>query len=628
MADIQCYGLVRKPTVFSQKTYMQDMLDEALLKILLSLVFVTYLSYVLNLVFGYPPSLLGFFAILIISFLMISYKRLHKLWLFKKIRLKVTKSEIFALGITVGITLIPTFFMVSLLSIHTLLPGGDPANYIWQAKFIESNNKVLVPWGPFPNYYYFQVYYPPFFAIFLLFLKTFSSLDYILCCRIILSLLFIISGLLYYAFFRKIWPRNYYAQLFVLFFMVTNMGLPLEVAVDGSYPEAIAFFILVPLFLNMLYRRRILSSGIVLVTFLGTHGDALVFGSAILLAFFLWIVSLRDWKFLKDFAKILGIATLLGIPLLPLYSGYWAASQFSLSTKFTDTSLMGYFGMIAGMTGVFLFYAGLVGAVFTLAFKSERLIGFWMLANVFVMYPFLNFTFGRILFYLTPIFATSLAVGIILIVSYINGEIKPRIRISLTKPLSFTTEKKHNGSHMRFFILHPSRKNIVCILLPLIISGVVLLQPIMCGIPQMKEKAYLPNVFGTSAKLVAYEWLEIYTTPKDKLLVLQFSDPYAKIYAKCTTFNVVNPFLSSTLSQLDKMINDELAEALLTLNKSTLEKYGVTLVLISSPDFQGTWPFGERGFISQVYEIWHTAKPLFVANLSGGSTIIYRVSDL
>jgi hypothetical protein len=156
----------------------------------------------------------------------------------------------------------------------------------------------------------------------------------------------------------------------------------------------------------------------------------------------------------------------------------------------------------------------------------------------------------------------------------------------------------------------------------------VLSEPVVIGVPQLVQLSTLPSVYENSSKVDAYVWLSKNTVLTDKVLVLQFSDPYAIAFVSCYVYTIVSPALSYTLSDEDKRINNDLANALLTANISLLDEYGITYIVVSTPPDTsvGSWPVGEPEFLLSVYNSSASYGTIsYVAESNTDVTTVYRV---
>lgn len=519
---------------------------------------------------------------------------LINMWNLSKYRIHLSLYDIIIILGIIGINSIPTFILTLRFSEHLLLPGGDAAFSIWQLRYLETRRTVLFPWGPFPDLS--KVYYPPFFGIFSYIIHSLLGLSYVQSIRLTLVFITFNSGLLYYRFIRKFFDDK--ISLYLLFFIMSNIGIQLRTIIEGSYGNALLSFLLIPLLINLLYDRNYVLSAFVLASMLGSHGFSIVIGFVIVFSFFFSYIIDKSIKSVIEIFIVLLFFIIFSIPFFPLYSGYLNMYIQGTSAHFSSFPLM-YYPIILGSI---IFYLGLLSGLY-LGLKAEKLkvIGYWALFQFIFTHFMGNFTYeGRLIRELAPVFSLAISTAIVNIIFWIKN-IKNKIE-----------EKRKIGK---------------LIALILVVVFLVSMVQSIRGIGYMLSNTYLPQVFVSPSRIKAYEWLSNNTTLSDKVLALQFSDPYVKAYVNCIPYSIVGPVLSSTLSKNDREINDMLAFALLNANLTTLANFGITYVVISTPPNATGWlPPGEPQFLRDVYiASAKFGKPVYVAQSGASATFIYKV---
>jgi hypothetical protein len=578
--------MIFRRSAFSKMFDISSFVCELSLIISLIIIETCYIIYFVNIV-GLPISK----AMIYISIFLVLLSHIKDL---PKIKVHLSLySVIILLGI-IGISLIPTYVLISRFSEHLLLPGGDAAFYIWQLRYIETRKTVLVPWGPFPDYS--KVYYPPFFGIFSYIIHSFLRLNYVQSIRLALIFITFNSGLLYYRFVRKFF--NDRVSLYLLFFIMSNIGIQLRTIIEGSYCNALLSFLFIPLLINLLYDRNYIRGAFVLASTLGSHGFSIIVGFAILFSFLFSYMIDKSIKSVKEIFIIVLFLIIFSIPFFPLYFGYLNMYIQGTSAQFSSYSLTYYPNILSPI----IFYLGLLSGLFLVLMSEKyKILGYWALFQFIFTHFSGNFTHeGRLIRELAPVFSLTISTVVVNIIFWIKN-IKNKIEA-----------KRKIG------------KSIVLILVSVFfISSFQSIQ----GIDYMLRNTYLPQVFVSPSRIKAYEWLSNNTTSFDKVLALQFSDPYVKAYVNGIPYSIVGPILSSSLSKNDREINDMLAFALLKGNLTILANFGITYVVISTPpNATGWWPPGELEFLRDVYlASAKFGKPVYVARSSASATFIYKI---
>lgn len=588
--------LHRLSVLVSQEKPEEPIWYGVLIKGSLSVVVLVYLFYALNVFIGFPVTTSTSILLVVLLATVLAVHNLRTKREIPKVTLSV--STILEFCLVVGIISIPAAIFSLELSRHSLLPGGDPAFYIWQSRFIETRNSVLIPWGPFPDFS--KMYYPPFFGILLSFSNALTGVDFFSCTRVILLLLVFLGGLLYYAFAKIALPKSRYVPLLVLFFMMANMGLVIRITVDGSYSETMLCLFLYPLLINTLQSRRVVSSGLVLASLLGTHGFSLIVGPSMFVAFILESVLAMDSKRFTGVLLTLVVFVLFAIPFLPLYQQYFVVIQTGQAAIFPSMPLYWYPTMI----GSLLFYGGFVSGAFLLLFAGNcRFVGLLLFSQIVITRLAGGVTDeGRLIALLAPVFSLAFALTCVTVILYTR-----KLRSS---PAPSQRRKRLSG------------------VIEVGVLILVLSEPAAIGIPQLMQLSTLPSVYENPAKEDAYVWLSKHTALTDKVIALQFSDPYAIAFVNCYVYSIVSPELSYTLSDEDRRINNDLAFALLRADMTLLDKYGITFIVVSTPPDTsvGSWPVGEPEFLLSVYNSSLSYGAIsYVAESNAEVTTVFKV---
>ena len=446
-----------------------------------------------------------------------------------------------------AVCMIPAVFVAAMfLQVPGEPVGGDPATHAVIIREMLRSDQAYARYSQFPAGG-LEAEYPALFDLIVALIVAATQVDIFTAMNATVVALSFLSPLCYWRFFRVFFPGRP-QEAFVATLIVSVSWFELMKTVrDGSYGELLGAGVLLPLWLSFLWEKRVLLAGTTLFALVLTHNLSALLALGIFIAYLITEAAQKNWMSAKR--AIAGHALVL-VAMTPfawsVYLSYVAAIASGTGGGFAVLGFESYPDLLTP----FLLAFGIIAAISLARHPRERFFSLWT-ASYFALAQS-NFGSERIVRNLSFPLAACLAVFTMILV--------PRIRHSLPQA---------RGA------------------LPAIVLSAIVVTATVNGLQQLATQSD-PAIerYLQPHQLFAYEWLNSQPAPLGGILSIDAGDVYLPAFVASDVYGIYSQRWARTFSLPDRVLNEELRNALMTFNLSSsvqvFKAWGIRWIVLST----------------------------------------------